>query len=289
MPAGTRTTSRAAGTSTCCNRRTGARWPPAIRRRPSPRGRGCSPPVSGRMFSTASSIAPRRCSCRTPPSLSTWAADGGELLGALASRQRITGIGVDLSTPAVEQAARAYPALTWVVANADRRLPLLDRSVDLVVSLHGRRSPDECARVLTRNGSLILGIPAHDDLIELRASVQGTRNRRGPVGESDRRTSAAVLAVVERFTLRRRQPVERAALTDLLKGTYRGARRSAAARVEALDGAGGYRGDRGLRLRSAKRSASQVAGDGGGRPRTAAAPSRGHRDDQPCRAARRPW
>ena len=56
----------------------------------------------------------------------------GELLGALAAARDICGAGIDLSTAAVERAARRYPALTWVVANADRRLPLLDASVHLV-------------------------------------------------------------------------------------------------------------------------------------------------------------
>jgi len=158
---------------------------------------------------------------------------GGEVLAALTARRMITGVGVDLSTAAIEQAARVYPALTWVVANADRRLPLIDRSVDLVLSLHGRRNADECARVLTRDGWLIVGVPAHDDLIELRESVQGA------AVDEDR--SEALLAehrpgfsLRERFTLRARELVDRPALTDLLRGTYRGARRSATARVEAL-------------------------------------------------------
>jgi 23S rRNA (guanine745-N1)-methyltransferase len=158
---------------------------------------------------------------------------GGELMGALAARRAITGIGVDLSTAAIEQATRAYPDLTWVVANADRRLPLLDRSVDLVVSLHGRRNPGDCARVLTRDGWLIVGVPARDDLIELRHSVQGT-------AVDEDRSEALVaeytpqFSLHERVTLRGRQRVEREGLIDLLRGTYRGARQSTIERVEAL-------------------------------------------------------
>jgi 23S rRNA (guanine745-N1)-methyltransferase len=158
---------------------------------------------------------------------------GGELLGALASRRPIIAVGVDLSTAATEQAARAHPGITWVVANADRRLPLLDGTVDLVLSLHGRRNPDECARVLSRGGWLIVGVPAHDDVIELREAVQGT-------GVDEERSASIVtehepaFLLRERFTLRARQQVEREALIDLLRGTYRGARRSVTARVEAL-------------------------------------------------------
>ena len=69
----------------------------------------------------------------------------GELLGRLIGGGSWSGVGLDLSVPAVEHAARQYPAVTWVVANADRRLPLLDASIDLILSVHARRNPGECA------------------------------------------------------------------------------------------------------------------------------------------------
>ncbi len=97
----------------------------------------------------------------------------GEMLGRLWSERSISGIGIDLSVAAVEFAARRLPSLTWVVANADRRLPLQDNSVDLVLSIHGRRNPSECARVLKTTGALIVVLPAPDDLLELRTLVQG--------------------------------------------------------------------------------------------------------------------
>src|SRR5262245_34772233 len=49
----------------------------------------------------------------------------GDALAAIAGRLAISGLGVDLSTAAVEHAARRFSHLTWVVANADRRLPVL--------------------------------------------------------------------------------------------------------------------------------------------------------------------
>jgi len=42
-------------------------------------------------------------------------------------------------------------------------------------------------------------------------------------------------ALVERFTVRERHRLDGAALRDLLRGTYRGARTSALGRVETLD------------------------------------------------------
>jgi 23S rRNA (guanine745-N1)-methyltransferase len=150
------------------------------------------------------------------------------------SRSRsTTGIGIDLSTAAADHAARRFPALTWVVANADRVLPLVDTSVDLVLSLHARRNPAECARVLAQGGFLLVGVPAPDDLIELRALVQGQG--------IERERADALLAehepffmLLERSFVRERQQLERESLLNLLRATYRGGRASAARRVEAL-------------------------------------------------------
>ena len=157
----------------------------------------------------------------------------GELLGALASGRDVCGVGIDLSAAAADMAARRFPSLTWIVANADRRLPLLDASVHLITSLNGRRHVDECARVLSPEGTLIVAVPAPDDLAELRAQVHGEAAARdradGVVAAHEARFSLA-----ERFTVRTRHQLEGEALRDLLRGTYRGARASVAARVETL-------------------------------------------------------
>jgi 23S rRNA (guanine745-N1)-methyltransferase len=158
----------------------------------------------------------------------------GEALATVADARSMTGIGIDLSTAAAEHAARRFPHLTWVVANADRRLPLLDASVDVLLSLHGRRHPTECARVLASEGRLMVAVPAPDDLIELRASVQGEGRERD-------RTDALLaehtpfFTLTERFPVRNQHTLGRASLMDLLQGTYRGARASAAARVDTLE------------------------------------------------------
>jgi 23S rRNA (guanine745-N1)-methyltransferase len=157
----------------------------------------------------------------------------GEALGALALRRAIAGVGIDLSAAAASQAARRFPALTWVVANADRRLPLVDRSASLVLSMHARRNPAESARVLSPNGHLLLGVPAADDLIELRAAVMGDAVLRDRV-EAVVSAHAAHFLVKERWTVRERHALAREPLLDLLRGTYRGVRTSAVERVDAL-------------------------------------------------------
>ena len=146
----------------------------------------------------------------------------------------VTGIGIDLSTAAVERAARRFPNRIWVVANADRRLPLLDDSVDLVLSLHGRRNPAEAARVLAPGRNLLVAVPASDDLIELRELAQGQRIERDR-SESVLTEHQPHFDLVERSVVRETIELERTSLLALLQGTYRGARRAVADRVATLD------------------------------------------------------
>jgi 23S rRNA (guanine745-N1)-methyltransferase len=157
----------------------------------------------------------------------------GDALGGLAACRRLAGIGIDLAAAAADHAARRFPDLTWVVANADRRLPLVDRSIDLVMSLYGRRNAAEAARVLKPSVWLLAAVPAAADLIELRSAVQGEASPRDRV--------AALVAehepyfsVVDQFELRDRTHLDRATLLDLLRTTYRGARASAAEQVATL-------------------------------------------------------
>ena len=157
----------------------------------------------------------------------------GDALAAIGRRREIVGIGIDLSVPAAEHASRRFPDHLWIVANADRRLPLLDRSVDVVLSVNGRRNPDEVARALGTHGALVIALPASDDLIELRAHVQGASVERD---RGDALISAhPAFAVVERTTVRDRMTLDREVLLHLLRGTYRGARPANAGRVAAIE------------------------------------------------------
>jgi 23S rRNA (guanine745-N1)-methyltransferase len=158
----------------------------------------------------------------------------GRFLAELAARFPCAGTGIDLSVAASEHAARAWPGLTWIVANADRRLPLRERSVELLLSIHGRRNPAESARVLAPHGHLLVAVPGPEDLKELRAAVQGVAEERARV--PGLLADLEPLFVLERRTsARERLSLARAALLDLLASTYRGGRRSERERVAALD------------------------------------------------------
>ncbi len=87
----------------------------------------------------------------------------GYYLGSFGS-----GCGVDISTAAIDVAARRYPQCQWIVANADRFIPYADASFNLVLSITGRMNPSEFRRVLRDDGFLLVAVAAPDDLIELR-------------------------------------------------------------------------------------------------------------------------
>ena len=150
---------------------------------------------------------------------------GEALERVVAAAAGMHGIGIDISVDAIERAARRVPAPTWVVANADRRLPLVDAAVALILSVNARRNAEECARVLAPGAFLLVAVPASDDLIELRELVQGegiARERADAVV----REHAPFFTLVARDTVRERHALKAPALRDLLAGTYRGARRS---------------------------------------------------------------
>ena len=69
----------------------------------------------------------------------------GAWLGYLSAQREVDAWGTDLSTPAIELAARRRPQATWVIANADRRLPFVDRSFDRITLLTVRRNLEEFA------------------------------------------------------------------------------------------------------------------------------------------------
>jgi 23S rRNA (guanine745-N1)-methyltransferase len=159
----------------------------------------------------------------------------GSLLGALAARFDLEAAGVELSSRAADLAARRHPGVIWLVANADRGLPVADGSIDLVLSITARRNPDECARVLAPGGHLVVAVPAADDLAELCEAALGSAARQERVPKLVEE-HAARFSLVGRREARERRFFSTAQLEDLLAATYRGGR---AGRRERLQGLGG--------------------------------------------------
>ncbi len=160
----------------------------------------------------------------------------GSVLEAVARSPGFVAHGVDLSRPSIELAARAWPQATWVIANADRRLPYDEGSFDSLLSVTSRLQPAEFRRVLVPGGVFVLAVPGADDLVELRAAAKGEGVLR-PRLESALAGCAAGFEVVTQRTLRWQLELDRAGLEDLLASSYRGARRAERVRLEELEGA----------------------------------------------------
>ena len=158
----------------------------------------------------------------------------GDALGTIVDQHAVVGIGIDLAVRAIERAARRWPTATWIVANADRRLPLLDRAAALVTSVHARRNPVDSARVLSDEGQLVVAVPAPDDLQELREAVAGRALERERA-DGVEREHAAMFQLLDRAIVRERHHASREVLLQLLRATYRGERLSALPRIDALD------------------------------------------------------
>jgi 23S rRNA (guanine745-N1)-methyltransferase len=150
----------------------------------------------------------------------------GYYLGALCTRFGVEGWGVDISSPAIDAAARAYPMARWVVANADRTLPFADGTIDLITSITARKNPEECRRLLAPEGHLLIVVAHEDDQRELRGTLFGDLQASDRAGDT-------LAAFASGFELENEKVVstqvvlDPMALRDLLMGSYRGERFSA--------------------------------------------------------------
>ena len=138
----------------------------------------------------------------------------GFYLGSLVRESCFSGHGVDISIPAVDAAAKRYPACEWIVANADRVLPYAAGSFSLVMTITARMNAVEFRRVIRDGGRLLAAIPAPDDLIELR-------------GAGRDRVDRTIETFAHRFTLADRRRVttacdlDAASVEDVLHSIYR--------------------------------------------------------------------
>jgi 23S rRNA (guanine745-N1)-methyltransferase len=137
----------------------------------------------------------------------------GYYLGALGR-----GSGIDISTAAIELAAKRYRSCEWIVANADRFIPYADASFDTVMSITGRLNAPEFRRVMKDDGLLLVAVAAPDDLIELR----GSPNRDRVARTIEMFAPHFTLADQQRATARVELDAE--AARDIMVATYRGVR-----------------------------------------------------------------
>jgi 23S rRNA (guanine745-N1)-methyltransferase len=92
----------------------------------------------------------------------------GFYLGSLARKSGFDAHGVDISTAAVDAAARRFSECEWIVANADRFVPYAGRTFSLILCITARMNAGEFRRVVRDDGRVLVAVPAPEDLIELR-------------------------------------------------------------------------------------------------------------------------
>ena len=136
--------------------------------------------------------------------------------------------GTDISTPAIDLAARRHRDCQFTVANADRFLPYADRSFSALTSITSRVNAAEFRRVLAENGALLIAVPGADDLVELREAILGEAK------ELDRVKPVEGFDVVKRQRVTFRTRLDRAAALDIMTSSYRGLRKNQRARMDAL-------------------------------------------------------
>jgi 23S rRNA (guanine745-N1)-methyltransferase len=138
----------------------------------------------------------------------------GFYLGSLAHQAGFDAHGVDISTAAVDAAARRYPECEWIVANADRFVPYADKSFSLVLSITARMNAEEFRRVLRDDGRLLVALPGPEDLIEVRGAG---RDRVARTVE----TFAKDFRVVDQRRVTSVADLDAAGVSDVLHSIYR--------------------------------------------------------------------
>lgn len=142
--------------------------------------------------------------------------------------------GIDLSRPAIKLAAKRWTEATWVLANADRGLPVADESVSCVISLFGRRPVAEINRVLKPDGYCVVAVPGEVDLIELREQVQKQGMRRSRVDAIIEEMKSNGLKCAEQKQWQVQIEIGPEEIADALAMTYRAGRRSEQSRIAAI-------------------------------------------------------
>jgi 23S rRNA (guanine745-N1)-methyltransferase len=88
-------------------------------------------------------------------------------------------IGLDISKPAIVEAAKRNRQISWVVGS-NRQPPVPDASVDIILCVFGFHSFDGFSKVLKPGGHVILVEPNAEHLTELREIIYSDVKKTGP-------------------------------------------------------------------------------------------------------------
>lgn len=96
------------------------------------------------------------------------AGTGHHLAACLDATPAALGLATDISVAAVRRAARVHDRMAAVVADTWRFVPVLDATVDVVMSVFAPRNPSEFARILRPGGRLVVAHAGTGHLAQLR-------------------------------------------------------------------------------------------------------------------------
>lgn len=156
-------------------------------------------------------------------------------LARLSAHLGACGVGIDISAPSIDLAARRYREHTWIVSNVDHQIPLADHSAGVILSITSRVNRAEFARTLRDDGLVVVVVPGHDDLAELRRAVLGDAASLTRMPDIDPATDP-VFELVRQVDTRETFEADTETIADLLLSTYRGQRRSQGGAAAELSG-----------------------------------------------------
>ncbi len=102
-------------------------------------------------------------------------------------------IGMDISKDAIYQASKRYKQISWVVGT-NRRPPVAEESIDIILCLFGFLSVDGFKKVLKQGGKIIIVDPGTEHLKELREIIYPEIKKSYPLRALDTEKTGLSLA-----------------------------------------------------------------------------------------------
>lgn len=94
----------------------------------------------------------------------------GFWLSQLCSENHCTKIGIDISKDAIVKACKRDKSVSWLVSDLSK-MPVKEKSIDVVLSIFSPSNYSEFNRILTDDGIVIKVVPNSDYLLELRKTA----------------------------------------------------------------------------------------------------------------------
>ncbi|VAW91443.1 Ribosomal RNA large subunit methyltransferase A [hydrothermal vent metagenome] len=105
-------------------------------------------------------------------------------------------VGLDISKPAVHEAAKRNKDIAWIVGT-NRQPPLLENSVDIILCVFGFQSFEGFQKILKTGGKIILIEPGPDHLTELREIIYTEVKKTEPMDLSHLEETRLVLEDIQ--------------------------------------------------------------------------------------------